>query len=185
MENALEQIRKEKESRPAKAPLPTLTPEQDAEVNPHPFVCSMRQEPLTHYFFYYLRQVTRVFQDRRFRTEFNRAECRYEDIIKLKPGVWLNDEIINFYVTLLEARQVEAHAAAAKAGRPKPIDAHIVNSFFYAKLAKDGYAKSRLARWTKKVSCINVLRGSKQTIDPDGPSCLLPCPLHPSQDQHI
>lgn len=57
----------------------------------------------------------------------------------LKPGVWLNDEIINFYVDALRAR-------AEKEGR----NIAVGNSFFYQKLNEQGY--SGVKRWGRTVS---------------------------------
>lgn len=61
----------------------------------------------------------------------------------MKPGTWLDDEIINFYGSLMQKR-----SDAGEDGMPR---IHYFNSFFYGKMAEKGYNKL-LARWTKKVS---------------------------------
>jgi sentrin-specific protease 1 len=64
----------------------------------------------------------------------------------------LNDEVINFYGALVQRRADEAlQVVGGKATNKKLRDIHFFNSFFYAKL-QQGYEKSRLARWTKKVT---------------------------------
>jgi sentrin-specific protease 1 len=63
----------------------------------------------------------------------------------------LNDEIINFYGALVQKRADETFETVdGKSPKKKIRDIHFFNSFFYAKL-QQGYEKSRLARWTKKV----------------------------------
>lgn len=54
---------------------------------------------------------------------------------------WLNDEVINFYMELIKDR------AAKSEGRLPRV--HAMNTFFYPKLAQQGYKSVR--RWTKKV----------------------------------
>ncbi|KAJ1911708.1 hypothetical protein IWQ60_010016 [Tieghemiomyces parasiticus] len=61
------------------------------------------------------------------------------DLRTLTRGQWLNDEVINFYMNLIVAR--------SKATLALPT-VHAFNTFFYAKLDQDGYAKVR--RWSKK-----------------------------------
>ena len=53
----------------------------------------------------------------------------------------MNDEIINFYVLLVQTR-------AECEGRLKIF---CFNSFFWEKLRREGYKKGKLATWTKKV----------------------------------
>lgn len=56
----------------------------------------------------------------------------------LKPGTWVNDEIINFYVDALRAR-------ADKEGK----NIAVGNSFFYSKLSGQGYGGVK--RWGRTV----------------------------------
>lgn len=62
------------------------------------------------------------------------------DMQTLKGLNWLNDEVINFYFSLLEER--------SKNDENLP-NVHTFNTFFYSKLTKDGYTSLR--RWTKRV----------------------------------
>jgi len=67
----------------------------------------------------------------------------------LNNGQWLNDEVINFYMALLQER-ADQDLIVVDGQKKKRRDIHCFNSFFYAKLADD-YAKSKVGRWTKKV----------------------------------
>lgn len=79
----------------------------------------------------------------------------------MRPGQWLNDEIINFYGALLLWRSESCKENAPKSSeklangpfkeRGAPLDAYYFSSFFWSKLTQDGYDKGRLAKWTKKV----------------------------------
>jgi sentrin-specific protease 1 len=73
------------------------------------------------------------------------------DIARLRPGQWLNDEIINFYGALITARAEEKDKKESLRG--KPLSVHCFSTFFWPKLCDDGYEQGRLAKWTKKVSC--------------------------------
>lgn len=81
------------------------------------------------------------------------AEVSQKDIVKLLPGEWLNDEVINFYGVMVNLRSTAAKTRRDK-GFPEPgdenlLDAHVFSSFFFEKLSKQGYSSVR--RWTKKV----------------------------------
>lgn len=69
----------------------------------------------------------------------------YQDIYRLEPLVWLNDELINFYMALVMDR------ANRDGSLPK---VHCFNTHFFALLREGVYAKVR--RWTKKVSKIVI-----------------------------
>eukprot|EP01127_Copromyxa_protea_P021974 TRINITY_DN7698_c0_g1_i1.p1 TRINITY_DN7698_c0_g1~~TRINITY_DN7698_c0_g1_i1.p1 ORF type:complete len:596 (-),score=98.04 TRINITY_DN7698_c0_g1_i1:72-1859(-) len=73
--------------------------------------------------------------------KFN-IEIRREDLCRLKPCVWLNDEISNFFFQLLAERSQNDKTL------PK---IHVFNTFFYQNLSNrgNGYAYNRVARWTK------------------------------------
>jgi hypothetical protein len=61
----------------------------------------------------------------------------------LRPGVWLNDEVVNFFMGLLQAR---ADAAAG------PLRCHFFSSQWYAKLTEAcKFQFANVKRWTKKV----------------------------------
>ncbi|SJX60395.1 related to Sentrin-specific protease 1 [Sporisorium reilianum f. sp. reilianum] len=100
------------------------------------------------------------------------------DVAKLRPRQWLNDEVINFYGTLIlnraneaDKKRTEAMAAAkdapappettakgTKKGKPqRPYDrsldafwrVHFFNSFFWSNLKKRGH--DSVKRWTRRI----------------------------------
>ena len=79
-----------------------------------------------------------------------KEEVTDDDFARLHPDQWLNDNIINSYGQLLMSRA--ADSAAAKENNPTPpcLNVHYFSTFFWTKLLQ-GYEKSRLAKWTKKV----------------------------------
>ncbi|KAI9249635.1 hypothetical protein BY458DRAFT_525396 [Sporodiniella umbellata] len=72
--------------------------------------------------------------------QFKTAEVSYQDIQKLSPGVWLNDELINYHFELLSSRASEDTSLPSL---------YCFNSFFCSTLREQGYAK--IKRWTKRV----------------------------------
>lgn len=81
------------------------------------------------------------------------AEVSQKDLVKLAPGEWLNDEVINFYGVMVNLRSAEATKRREK-GFPREgdedlLDVHVFSSFFFSKLASAGYSGVR--KWTKKV----------------------------------
>ncbi|KAL5701265.1 Ulp1 peptidase [Ranunculus cassubicifolius] len=60
----------------------------------------------------------------------------------LKPGAWLNDEVINLYLELLKERE--------KREPKRFLKCHFFNTFFYKKLisGKSGYDFKAVKRWT-------------------------------------
>ena len=64
------------------------------------------------------------------------------DMTTLRPGQWLNDEVINYYFKILEQRE------ASKATGPS---CHFHQTTFYPKLAEElnGYQYSQVAEWTR------------------------------------
>ncbi|KAI8911836.1 hypothetical protein EDD86DRAFT_264628 [Gorgonomyces haynaldii] len=73
---------------------------------------------------------------------FNVDICKH-DIWTLKPGCWLNDEIINFYGELIRKRYLDQPDKYPKVW--------VFNTFFYGRL-QQGYSNVR--RWTKKANDI-------------------------------
>lgn len=69
----------------------------------------------------------------------NNNSVKRSEIRNLFDNGWLGDEIINIYMELLIERGKQ----------PSNLRVHAMNSFFYAKLLKDGYAE--VERWTRKV----------------------------------
>jgi sentrin-specific protease 1 len=100
--------------------------------------------------------VTRLLKQRGVISKVARLQVTDADLCRLKPGAWLNDEIINFYGQLILERS-EAHPKnkgvknGARSEKSMVLNVHYFNSFFFEKLASEGYEKARLAKWTKKV----------------------------------
>ena len=76
-------------------------------------------------------------QDEVLASAFN-IDIRRKDIHTLRGLNWLNDEIINFYMSLIAERSKQAD-----------LKIHTFTTFFYPKLLKDGYQS--LKRWTRKI----------------------------------
>lgn len=76
-------------------------------------------------------------QDEVLANAFNISITR-KDMQTLKGLNWLNDEIINFYMSLIAERSKQTD-----------IKIHTFTTFFYPKLLKDGFQS--LKRWTRKV----------------------------------
>ncbi len=86
--------------------------------------------------------------------KFVKEQVSDEDICRLRPMEWLNDEVINFYGQLILSRAEESKESkenSLEKGRKKPLDAHYFSTFFWSKLKGQGYERARLAKWTKKV----------------------------------
>ncbi|KAJ1806790.1 hypothetical protein LPJ75_004969 [Coemansia sp. RSA 2598] len=75
-----------------------------------------------------------------FSRELNNTPVTAHDMGTLKPGTWLNDEVINFYMQLIMSR------ADKRSELPR---VHAFNTFFYSTLRDGGYARVR--RWTRKI----------------------------------
>ena len=69
---------------------------------------------------------------------------KHHDLLRLNPGVWLNDEVVNFFMKLFEERESTAADLARRSNL-------FMNSFFYSKLAlsKEGFNYNNVKRWTK------------------------------------
>ena len=96
-----------------------------------------------------------------------------QDLARLCPSQWLNDEVINMYGAMIVERSEHCEKenqpvdgattginGKAINGKQKPgptfLKVHIFNTFFFAKLEEVGYEKGRLGKWTKKVRVINL-----------------------------
>ncbi|KAF7339827.1 Cysteine proteinase [Mycena venus] len=88
-------------------------------------------------------------------SKYAREQVSDQDILRLKPNKWLNDEVINFYGALILGRSEASKENPVTNGKPakekKPLDVHYFSTFFWTKLEKEGYEKGRLAKWTKKI----------------------------------
>lgn len=89
-----------------------------------------------------------------------REQVTDQDLSRLRPSQWLNDEIINFYGSLLQARAEDSKEnPVGKGDTPgKPLNAHYFSTFFWSKLKGEGYEKARLAKWTKRASLSSLAR---------------------------
>ncbi|GFP99899.1 ubiquitin-like-specific protease esd4 [Phtheirospermum japonicum] len=63
-----------------------------------------------------------------------------ENLQCLRPGAWLNDEVINLYLELLKERE--------KREPQKFLKCHFFNTFFYKKIISNGYNFQAVRRWT-------------------------------------
>lgn len=92
--------------------------------------------------------------------KFAKEQVTDKDISKLRPAQWLNDEIINFYGSMILARSDACKENPGVNGvgtkKNKPLNVHYFSTFFWSKL-KEGYDKARLAKWTKKVSLMIIV----------------------------
>uniref|UniRef100_A0A7S2ZHN5 Ubiquitin-like protease family profile domain-containing protein n=2 Tax=Rhodosorus marinus TaxID=101924 RepID=A0A7S2ZHN5_9RHOD len=84
--------------------------------------------------------------------DLNNLTLTGEDMLRLRPNQWLNDEIINCYTTLLQERNARA---LEDENCPWP-NSHFMSTFFYTRLVstKDGeadYDYRSVRRWTRKV----------------------------------
>jgi sentrin-specific protease 1 len=80
-----------------------------------------------------------------------REQVTDQDLSRLRPRQWLNDEIINFYGALILARSESCKENPGNGSGTMPLNVHYFSTFFWSKLRKEGYDKGRLAKWTKKV----------------------------------
>ena len=77
-------------------------------------------------------------------------------IVRLRPGVWLNDEIVNFYMSMLQERDKELVSIY-----PKRVPSYYFNSYFIAKLLDEGgYKYANVKRWSSKAK-INIFELNK------------------------
>ena len=130
----------EERLRPKRKPLPaSLPPEVEAEVDT-------------------------LFRRRGVIAKCVKEQVADEDIVRLRPNQWLNDEIINFYGQLILSRSEESKENPGSDGK-KPLNVHYFSTFFWSKLKGQGYEKARLAKWTKKVRLSGYLSW-KLPVDP-------------------
>lgn len=73
---------------------------------------------------------------------FNTYDIKVSDLKRLCGNNWLNDNIINYYISLLEHRQIEHFKQFAH------LRCFFFNSYFYSKLLRSGH--SGVKKWTKK-----------------------------------
>ncbi|KAJ1952991.1 hypothetical protein EC988_003250 [Linderina pennispora] len=76
-----------------------------------------------------------------FSIEMDQQPMTAHDISTLDSGEWLNDEVINFYMLLINKRS---------GSNPKLPKVHAFSSFFFNMLDGSGYARVR--RWTRRIN---------------------------------
>ncbi|KIL71119.1 hypothetical protein M378DRAFT_155985 [Amanita muscaria Koide BX008] len=99
-------------------------------------------------------KVTALLQKYGLISRISKEQVTDQDLNRLRPRQWLNDELINFYGALILARSEgckENPGDGIANGRRKPLNVHYFSTFFWSKLRKEGYDKGRLAKWTKKI----------------------------------
>ena len=75
----------------------------------------------------------------------------------LKEGTWLNDEVINFYMCMLQERDDKLF----QSNKGKRLSSHYFNSYFMDKLYRNGAYNFKLVkRWTEKHN-INIFEKDK------------------------
>jgi sentrin-specific protease 1 len=68
-------------------------------------------------------------------------------LVCLRRNTWLNDEVVNFYMAMLQERD----ARLCSAGDGTRLPSHYFNSFFMTKLLENGqYNYGQVKRWSKK-----------------------------------
>jgi hypothetical protein len=132
-------------------------------------------------------------RDRSFVSKCARESVGANDIGRLLPCQWLNDEIINFWGALLMDRAERWKKGKGKAGDDDKNDLprfgvseplaniHYFNTFFYAKLVDLGYEKARLAKWTKMVGRPEPDTKRETNNGPKGGYLHKRCHPHPDQ----
>lgn len=95
-------------------------------------------------------QVEAILKKRGVISKCAREQVSDQDIARLYPCQWLNDEIINFYGAMLLQRSEDCKENPPK-GKNTFLKVHYFSTFFWPKLKDEGYDKGRLAKWTKKV----------------------------------
>lgn len=103
-------------------------------------------------------EVSRLLNKRGVVAKVARLQITDADLSRLRPGTWLNDEIVNFYGQLiLERSEANPRSKGVKNGARSEknmiLNVHYFNSFFFTKLSLEGYERGRLGKWTKKVWC--------------------------------
>jgi sentrin-specific protease 1 len=97
-------------------------------------------------------QVNALLSKRGVVSKFAREQVNDQDLSRLRSSQWLNDEIINFYGAMILGRSegCKENPGKGDAKGKKLLNVHYFSTFFWSKL-KEGYDRSRLAKWTKKV----------------------------------
>jgi sentrin-specific protease 1 len=80
---------------------------------------------------------------------------RRSDFSRLRGARWLNDELLNSYVALINARN-KLHRERATGGDGYRPRTYVFNTYFYTRLMSTGYDYGGVARWSRRAK-VNVL----------------------------
>ena len=72
--------------------------------------------------------------------QFENNPITSEELNRLGPGMWLNSDLINYYICMIKARN-DKNPGLAKVG--------FLTSYFYSTLKENGY--ERVRRYSRKV----------------------------------
>ncbi|CAG8698045.1 1751_t:CDS:2, partial [Acaulospora colombiana] len=132
-------------------------------------------------------KVKQSLTNKSFLAKVAREQVTAQDLSRLRPGQWLNDEIINLYGAMISERAAKFEEAQSQKqafsegtgvngyghspngkgkskasngleGIGEPWKVHVFNTYFMSKLQEMGYEKSRLNKWTKKDGRISLER---------------------------
>ncbi|KAF9523387.1 hypothetical protein CPB83DRAFT_775620 [Crepidotus variabilis] len=88
-----------------------------------------------------------------------------DDFRRLRPGRWLNDELINAYMILIQARADRPARSTDIGFRTAPLRLIEINrnifcfgTFFFHRLVRHGYQEAKLSSWTKNVNIFSLDR---------------------------
>ncbi|XRB10840.1 JmjC domain-containing protein [Pseudoscourfieldia marina] len=95
--------------------------------------------------------------------ERDRLDLTRRDLSTLHKRGWLNDEVINCYVALLQDRDLAWRRDGDPGGRRRP-RCHFFNTCFYNKLFQDSHKYTYLERWTRAKKLAKV-HGGKTLFD--------------------
>lgn len=97
--------------------------------------------------------VQQALSDPSWKSSITGASAKNRDIMMLRPGQWMNDETITFYMTMINQRSAQAEEARRHPSHDKRWNAfyrvHAFNSHFWARLDTMGF--QGVSRWTRKV----------------------------------
>ncbi|KAF9533707.1 hypothetical protein CPB83DRAFT_939663 [Crepidotus variabilis] len=109
--------------------------------------------------------VEKSFEQKGIITTVNKIPIQRADFRRLKPGKWLNDELINAYMQLIQTRADSASRPYDFGFRISPLrptefkhNILCLSSFVIQKLIALGYAEGKLRSWTKNHNIFSLDR---------------------------
>ena len=116
---------------------------------------ALRKKPIDRDEMKHFQKMLRMKKDKILFRHFN-VDITVDIISCLRNENWLNDEVVNFYMCLLQDRSKQNFTESHRNYSYRPLQmrsSHYFNSFFMAKLLEDGiYNFSRIKKWTKKIN---------------------------------